>query len=187
MKRRNRKAAEIVSLAILDRYRVKWSRETVARDIVQNFFDEVDDFREVTIETDERGGRVRVEGPSRFHHDYLRYIGGTTKRAPGRRTAGGFGEGFKICALVLLRDYSVDLVAGSGSWRIRPFFRKMKFGRELCYEVTRAVGKRAHPGSFVEIAGADRALVRAFAGAKELFRHAGNPRLGKPKIGRAHV
>ena len=80
---------EIVPLALLDGYQVRWSRETVARDIVQNFFDEVEDFRQVTIAVDEEAGAIEVRGPSVFDFEYLRYLGGTSKQAPGRRSFDG--------------------------------------------------------------------------------------------------
>jgi hypothetical protein len=168
----------LVRLAILDGYKVRWSRETVARDVVQNFYDEAADFSDVVIETDEAKGTVRVSGPSTFALDYLRYLGATTKR--GRRTAGGFGEGFKICALVLLRDYGVEVRAGSRGWTIRPVLLPMKLGRELCYEVEEEPAGKGAPGSFVSLTGADARLVAAFASSRDLFRHPGNPRLNEP-------
>ncbi len=171
-------SADVIPLALLDGYKVRWTRETVARDIVQNFFDEVDDFREVTVEVDAARGLVEVRGPSRFDLSYLRYIGATTKAT--RRAAGGFGEGFKVCALVLVRDFHGEVTAGSGAWEIRPVLRAMKLGRELCYEVEQRPSGQEHPGSFVRIEGADARLCAAFAGAKELFRHPDNPRLQAP-------
>ncbi len=169
---------EVIPLALLDGYKVRWSRETVARDIVQNFFDEVDDFGEVVIESDPAKGVVEVRGPSRFDLEYLRYIGATTKAS--RRAAGGFGEGFKVCALVLVRDFHCAVTAGSGPWEIRPFLQPMKLGRELCYEVRRRPGADEHPGSFVRLEGVDRRLCEVFAGAKQFFRHPDNPRLASP-------
>ncbi len=169
---------EIIPLALLDGYKVRWSRETVARDIVQNFFDEVEDFRQVTVEVDAGRGTVEVRGPSGFDLEYLRYIGATTKVT--RRAAGGFGEGFKVCALVLVRDFHCVVTAGSRRWEIQPVLRPMKLGRELCYEVRTRPAEEAHPGSFVRIEGADARLCAVFAGAKALFRHPENPRLGRP-------
>jgi hypothetical protein len=167
-----------IPLALLDGYKVRWNRVTVARDIVQNFFDEVDDFDEVVIEVDAALRVIEVRGPSRFDLEYLRYIGATSKA--NRRTAGGFGEGFKVCALVLVRDFHCAVTAGSGAWEIRPVLQPMKLGCELCYDVrTRPPGEE-HPGSFVRIEGADARLCEAFAGAKELFRHPKNPRLQAP-------
>ena len=169
---------EIVPLALLDGYKVRWSRETVARDVVQNFFDEVDDFRQVTIDVDDERRAVEVRGPSVFDFDYLRYIGGTTKLAPGRRAAGGFGEGLKVCALVLLRDHGCALTLGGGAWEARALLRPMKLGRELCFELRRLPDPQ--PGSFVRIEGPDRPLRDAFRTAKDLFVHPDNPRLKDP-------
>lgn len=166
----------VVPLALLDGYKVRWNRETVARDVVQNFFDAAADFDDVTIDVDEAAGTVRVSGRATFALDYLRYIGATSKA--GQRAAGGFGEGFKICALVLLRDYRVEVRAGSGPWEIRPMLRPMKLGRELCYELTHR--DDAPPESWVSITGADAALCQAFLGARDLFRHPKNPRLASP-------
>jgi hypothetical protein len=168
---------DVVPLALLAGYKVRWSRQTVARDIVQYFFDAAEDFGEVTIDT-ATPGRVRVEGPATFDLDYLRYLGATSKR--DKRAAGGFGEGFKICALVLLRDYHVRLSAGSGPWEVRPFFRRVKLGRELCYEIVRHPPEGAPSGSWVEIGDADPDLVAAFTASRDCFRHPENPRLSKP-------
>jgi hypothetical protein len=174
---------ELIGLSILEGYKVRWSRETVARDLVQNFFDEVPDFDKVSIQVDRKARTVRIEGPSRFDHQYLRYLGATTKSVPERRSAGGFGEGFKVCALVLLRDYRVELVAGSGDWELRPCFRPMKLGRELCYELRREpAGPRdgEGPGSFVLLSGVDKRFCDVFDTVRDLFRHPKNPRLGRP-------
>ena len=174
----NENSPELIPLALLDGYKVRWSRETVARDIVQNFFDEVDDFTQVEITVDAKKKTVEVRGPSRFDLEYLKYIGATTKTL--RRSAGGFGEGFKVCALVLLRDFRCEVTAGSGAWAIRPILRPMKLGRELCYEVQRLAPEEEHPGSFVRLGNADARLCEVFSTVKDLFRHPGNPRLTRP-------
>ena len=166
-----------ISLGILDGYAVRWSRETVVRDVVQNFFDEARDFNEVVIDVDDARERVHVEGPSKVALDYLRYLGATTKSEPERRSAGGFGEGFKVCALVLTRDYGAEVTAGSGTYLLRAELSPMKLGKELCYDVAQV---EAHPGSFVTIERADAKLRDAFRKARELFRWPGNPRLAKP-------
>ena len=155
---------DVVPLALLAGYKVRWDRRTVARNVVQNFFDAAEDFGDVRIDT-ETPGRVRVEGPATFDMEYLRYIGATSKR--DTRAAGGFGEGFKICALVLLRDYGVGLRAGSGPWEIRPFFRPMKLGRELCYEVVRHAPSRR---PVRELGGDHRSGPRALRGVRRVAR-----------------
>ncbi len=162
-------------LSILDTYGVRWSRETLARDVLQNFFDAATDFGAIRIEVDDAQRRVLVCGPAEFDLDLLAYVGATTKR--DGTTAGGCGEGFKMCALVALRDFGASLRAGSGERALRARLDPVPLGRELCYEPeSLPLGSR---GSFVELAGCDDALLDAFRRARDRFRHAGNPRIGE--------
>ncbi|HEX7601532.1 MAG TPA: hypothetical protein VF316_08005, partial [Polyangiaceae bacterium] len=120
-----------VRLNILRTYAVHWDEHTFVRDVLQNFFDASNDFEGITIAIEREGGVVRLEGPQRFDFDYVKYIGGTTKADGG--FAGQFGEGFKVCALVALRDFGLHLLAGAGKWRIEPAFVKVRVGEELVY------------------------------------------------------
>jgi len=172
------------TLALLDSYKVRWSRETTARDIVQNFYDEVSDFREIAIEVDDKARTVLVRGPSVFAVDYLRYLGATTKAVATRRSAGGFGEGFKIACLVLLRDFGCTVRAGSRDWELEATLQPMKLGRELCYDIrTSAEGstsERASEGSWVLLCAVDAKLREVFRGARDFFVHPDHPELKKP-------
>ena len=165
---------EMVRLSILDTYGVRWSRETFARDVLQNFFDAAADFGDVTIDIDAASRRVAVRGPAEFDLDLLAYVGASTKR--DGTTAGGFGEGFKICALVALRDFGASLRAGSGARALRALLDPVPLGRELCY-APEALEPGAG-GSFVELSGCDDALLEAFRTARDRFRHAHNRRIG---------
>jgi hypothetical protein len=164
--------ADVVPLALLAGYKVRWNRKTVARDIVQNFFDAAEDFGDVRIDT-ETPGRVRVEGPATFDMEYLRYVGATSKR--DTRAAGGFGEGFKICALVGVRDHGLAIRAGSGETELEVAFEPVPLGRELCYRVRRVPGRK---GSFVRLGGCTEAVFLAFETARDQFYHEDNPHLG---------
>lgn len=164
----------IIRLAILESYGVEWSLTTFARDVLQNFFDATPDFREVTIERDEAARTLVVRGPAEFDLDLLAYLGATTKNDGA--SAGGFGEGFKICALVGVRDFGLAVRAGSGDTEIEVFFDPVPLGRELCYRMTRReAGAR---GSFVRLEGCSDACFEAFAEARDLFLHPDNPKLG---------
>src|SRR5580698_7790545 len=88
----------VARLSILDSYGVRWTHETFARDLLQNFFDSAADFRAVSIDVRRELGTVEIRGAEAFDLDLLAYIGATTKNSG--RTVGGFGEGFKICALI---------------------------------------------------------------------------------------
>ncbi len=163
---------------------MSWDAETFVRDVIQNFFDAAPRFEEVDVLVDADAGRVRIEGPGTLDLDWVRYIGGTTKAGGGH--AGQFGEGFKICALVALRDLGLQFRAGSGSWRIEALFVPNRVGDELCYRVWT---DRERGGSFVELEGCKADLCSAFSEGRRFFHWPGNPRLGERLFsdGVAHV
>src|SRR5262249_48292142 len=123
----------------------------------------------------------RIFGPTRFDLDLLAYVGATTKNDGS--TVGGFGEGFKVCALVALRDFGLELFAGSGGTEIRAVLLPTKLGRELCYRARaaprrRAVGHGHVAGAWVRLEECDDACFDAFHAARDRFRHADNPKIG---------
>lgn len=163
-----------IRLNILRTYAVQWDAETLVRDVLQNFFDASRDFEGVSIHVDREGGVVRIEGPVPFALDYVKFIGGTTKAKGG--FAGQFGEGFKVSALVALRDFGLRLAAGAGTWRIEPAFEKVSVGEELVYRTTTGPDLA---GSFVELRGCSPELADLFADGHRYFRWSGNPSFGE--------
>ncbi len=177
--------SRVARLSILDTYGVRWSHDTFARDLLQNFFDSTADFRAIAIDVapgeDGQGAAAwwRSAGPETFDIELLAYIGATTKTSG--RTAGGFGEGFKICALIGARDFGLTITAGSGAHELAVFFDPVPLGRELCYRVT---SREEAPlaGSYVRLEGCDAACIAAFQAAPAMFRHPDNPRLQQPIV-----
>jgi len=163
-----------IPLNLLRSYGVRWDAQTFVRDLLQNFFDASHDFEGVNIDIHRSRGAVRIEGPVPFALDYVKYIGGTTKAKGG--FAGQFGEGFKICSLVALRDFGVRILAGAGQWRIEPAFRKVRVGEELVYRHTRGPEL---PGSFVELQNCSPELMDLIAEGRRFFRWSGNPSFGE--------
>lgn len=163
----------LVRLAILDTYAVAWSREAFARDLLQNFFDAAPDFRDVALDIDADAGAVEIRGPTTFDVDLLAYVGATTKTSG--KTAGGFGEGFKVCALIGARDLGLTMRAGTGADEIEVALEPVPLGRELCYRMTRR--DPPFPGAFVRLEGCDADTIAAFRAAPAMFRHPGNPKL----------
>ncbi|MBI5497296.1 MAG: hypothetical protein HY904_19940 [Deltaproteobacteria bacterium] len=163
----------MVRLSILDSYGVRWSRETFVRDLVQNFYDATPDFRDVRMDLDRSGRTVAIHGPAVFDLDLLAYVGATTKREG--TTAGGFGEGFKICALVGTRDFGLEMSAASGGAELSVTYDAVPLGRELCYRVVPVTPP--HAGSHVMLRGCDDELLALFDRARHLFRHPDNPHL----------
>ncbi|MBI4616118.1 MAG: hypothetical protein HY720_21050 [Planctomycetes bacterium] len=163
----------VVRLAILDSYGVRWSRETFARDLLQNFFDSGEDFRQIDLDVTKEASRVDIRGPVTFDLDLLAFIGATTKN--DGRTVGGFGEGFKICALIGVRDFGLRMRAGSGQFDLDVFLDPVALGRELCYRVTRRA--KPFPGSYVRLEECDAEILSAFEASRAMFRHPDNPKL----------
>lgn len=48
---------------------------------------------------------------------------------------GGFGEGFKVCALLGVRDFGLSIDAGAGEHELSVLLDPVPLGRELCYRV----------------------------------------------------
>ncbi len=166
--------ATLIRLNLLASYGVDWDAQTFVRDIVQNFFDAAPDFADVRIDVRPTERVVRIEGPTQFSLEYLRYIGATSKSSG--RFAGQFGEGFKVCALVGLRDFGLEITAGAGTWRIAPAFETVSLGEELVYRQWSDV---EIAGAFVELHGCSDELLSLFAESKRFFRWPGNPRFGE--------
>src|SRR6185437_3520286 len=116
---------------------------------------------------------LEIRGPAEFDLELLAYVGATTKL--DGKTAGGFGEGFKICALVGVRDHGLAIRAGSGETELEVVFEPVPLGRELCYRVRDAPGRK---GSFVRLEGCTEAVFAAFETARHQFYHEDNPHLG---------
>jgi len=171
---RGAKKSRTIRLNILRSYGVRWDAQTLVRDLLQNFFDASTDFEGVTIDVDRARRVVRIEGPEPFHLDLVKYIGATTKAKGG--FAGQFGEGFKICTLVALRDFDLRVLAGAGTWRIEPTFKKVRVGEELVYQQTRGPEL---PGSFVELQGCSPEFMDLITEGKRFFRWSGNPSFGE--------
>ena len=163
----------LVRLAILDSYGVEWPLATFARDVLQNFFDTALSFRDVVLERDDDARTLEIRGPVEFDLELLAYVGATTKL--DGKTAGGFGEGFKICALVGVRDHGLAIRAGSGETELEVTFEPVQLGRELCYRVHDAPGRK---GSFVRLEGCTDAVFAAFETARHQFYDDDNPHLG---------
>ena len=111
--------SEIIKLNILTSYPVRWNHFSVMRDFVQNFFDAVgyEDFcEEFKYKYD--SGVLIMESRTSFDLDWLCYLGTSTKRDPDIKSAGRFGEGFKVAALIAYRDFGYDITMESKDWRI---------------------------------------------------------------------
>ncbi len=176
-------------LGILDSYSVSWSLEKAARDVWQNFFDENNQTLDGIAAVIERSGRdyvIRVQSPGTYDYRLLLHLGGTTK-TDNPFSAGGFGEGVKILALVLLRDYDFSQIRyGAADWIIDftldnlPYGEYVKKQKGLFADVQQA--SSPFPGNFIELKTQKKQHANILQSAKDLFYHAANEDFQNPTL-----
>ena len=111
-----------VPLNIMTSYQVKWSKQQVLRDIVQNFYDDIGAkhfSRIFKTKYNPKNHTVTISIESKgFNYEWLIHMGASTKQDKPGKFAGHFGEGFKIAALCALRDHNWKIKMRSRDWFI---------------------------------------------------------------------
>ncbi|MEA2035879.1 MAG: hypothetical protein U9O94_00115 [Nanoarchaeota archaeon] len=183
-----RKFKQFKYLGILDKYGVDWSIEKVARDTLQNFFDANDKSLDgVDIDISEEAGeyRVRISNHAEYDFRQLMHLGGTTKSNDENAT-GGFGEGTKILALSLLRDYEFSQVRfGSGNWKLD--FLLHDIPKDEYVEKRKGlhaglIKGNNIDGNFAEFKTENKEYAQAFLDARDLFFHSENEDFQNPSL-----
>lgn len=130
----------IKSLNLLMSYPVYWSEYKVIRDFVQNFYDAKGAkawWRDFSYRFQEEALVMKMRNNS-FSYEWLLHIGASSK-SEDDKTAGYFGEGFKIAALCAVRDYQWDITMSSQNWHLHVVEEDVKIdGKEkkgLAYEI----------------------------------------------------
>lgn len=176
-------------LNILEDYGIQWSPFKVARDAVQNFYDGQGQTLEgVNIKVQDLAGgkhKIKIDASATYDVDKLLALGGTGKKGE-TATAGGFGEGAKMMALILLRDYGAKQVMfRSGEWQAE--FKLDKPGRQFVSDVNkRGLMVKLSPlnppvkGNELEFETHDSTLANNFKGGEELFYNPTNPIFNNP-------
>ena len=113
---------ELVPLNIMRTYPVKWRKEQILRDIVQNFYDDagMPNFGEKfkTSYCPEARKIILSMESEGFSYEWLMHMGASTKQDTNGKFAGFFGEGFKVASLCALRDYGWSIYMRSRDWEI---------------------------------------------------------------------
>lgn len=173
-------------LNLHDTYDVQRDLSKVVRDFLQNFYDSLPSERfdeEVEIDVNRRSKIVTIRGPGQFDLDYLLRIGASTKSHAHDQYAGGFGEGFAIATLVIMRDYPVSVVARVGVSIAEFFFAGVMMKdqdiRDLCCRIKDNDAGDVAAGNEVVIRNCPSAVMQAFEEGRKYFRYDGNPLFGK--------
>ncbi|NJO18328.1 MAG: hypothetical protein HC877_22125 [Thioploca sp.] len=176
-------------LGILDTYGVDWSLEKAARDTLQNFFDGNNrtlDGVDVIVNQEGEDYTIRISNHAEYDFRRLMHLGGTTK-SDDPFAAGGFGEGTKILALALLRDYGFSQVKfGSRNWELDFVMDDVPKGeyveqRKGLFAGLKGTEKRK-AGNFIEFRTKKPEHAQAFVDAQELFYSSDNPDFQNPSL-----
>ncbi|MDE1970777.1 MAG: hypothetical protein KGI50_04370 [Patescibacteria group bacterium] len=177
-------------LGILENYMSKtpWTRERVARDAWQNFFD-ANNFTldGLEFETDEKPDRsvVVIRGIAEYPYTRLLHLGGGYKENP-KKSGGGHHEGTKIMALHMLRDFGFSKVRfSSQDWILDFYLDTPPVGstektslRGLYVKLT--ARDEALEGNTLELVSSEQGTVQTFIDARDLFYHDTNPDFQNP-------
>ena len=109
----------IHKLNLVMTYPVKWSVHEVMSNYVQNFYDalNMDQFTD-RFKATFSNNEIVMTSDTGFDKEWLFYVGASTKRGGERIYAGRFGEGFKIAALVSIRDMGLGVCMESLDWSL---------------------------------------------------------------------
>jgi len=141
-----------------------------------------DDYRVITQtknatlpeQQNKKVGRVFIEAPQNFDWRELMHFGGSTKDS--LKDVGGFGEGLKVSAFVLLKDFGATQVkAASRDWELDYYFKdlpKDAYGKPVKGLHAKKRRREKQEGNYLEIIfeGDDvEEKVQAFEKAREFF------------------
>lgn len=122
----NGHTCQFIPLDVVLDYPVNWAFWKVLRDLIQNFYDSIgyEHFHkefEYSYVSEENSRITLVMGTKNhpFSFEWLTYIGGSTKTGKDGYI-GSYGEGFKICALCLMR-MGCRLTMESQGWLLVPY------------------------------------------------------------------
>jgi hypothetical protein len=171
-------------LGILSTYGVDWSRQTIIRDIWQNFYDghcqTIEGVR-VTVRRPVASEpfSVTIEGGAEYAHHLLIDIGGTSKKNTNE-SAGHFGEGTKIAALLLLRGrHASRVLYSSANWSLEFTLEphQASDAKMLCTTL-RSCPRQS--GNRLDLEVSDPNFVYLLLKGVNNFSHAGNPDMQNP-------
>lgn len=116
------KEMEIIDTKITDHWGVNWTPMEIARDFLQNFYDDnkIDDIK-IVIE----GTSVLVSAPKVFDYKELLYMGSDKDK----EKIGQYGEGFKAATLNALRNHNCNVIIIIGDIKLDFFFTSEQIGK----------------------------------------------------------
>lgn len=166
-----------IKTGILLSYGIEWDKQKIVRDIFQNYFDSVLENKtfnfhnDINVEITETF--CSISGPIEFNWDYLYLIGATTKSTG--TFAGGFGEGFKMMAICLFKNFPNVKIKQYISNKVGELVLK-DYGEIDKNHLTLVINENENPinGSKLVIENADTEFLKIFEMGKTLFLYPEN-------------
>jgi hypothetical protein len=169
------KFTKTLTSSVTTAWGVDWDEVYIARDLMQNFFDaNRERITEVRVEV--AGSDVIISAPTPFNLERLFYLGSEKDE----QNVGQYGEGFKVAATCLLRDYSVTPIAQCGSDLLM---------LRIAHEAVRGTGlypvqydfyqtSKPYEGTRLILRGSSKKLATACQQGLTHFFYEGNPLIG---------
>lgn len=181
-------------LGILETYvsDEKWTMERVARDTWQNFFDaNGGTLDNIKLNLKEENGEIvmTIHGDAQYDFRRLLHLGAGSKIG-STKTAGKYGEGTRIYALHMLRDYGFQRVKfKSGKWELEFYLdraprhevpEEMKDARGLFAKIS--ILEEEYPGNEVKLITVNKENAEVMQKARDLFYHSENQDFRHPDV-----
>lgn len=153
--------------------RINWSKQKIARDIMQNFYDghgHTLDGVKIEAEKLENGKtKIRVSGDGVYSYKHLLELGSGSKEEDPYN-AGGFGEGTRILADCMLAKKSIENITyASADWKMT-FFAENNSMKEKLEKSDNSID-----GNYVEFETSDNEFVNFLFDSVNYFEHSKNP------------
>lgn len=159
--------------------RINWSREKIARDVMQNFYDghsQILDGVKIEINPSKTEGfyKIKISGDGEYKYSEVLDLGSGTKEED-KYNAGGYGEGSKIFTIQLLAKFAVpSVIFSSKDWKMTYKLGNSNGENEdyLYRKLERQDNKK---GNYLEFETNDTALLNTILKSTNYFYHSQNP------------
>ena len=167
------KEKEIIDTKITDQWGVNWTPMEIARDFLQNFYDDnkIDD-----IKIEIKRTSVVVSAPKVFDYKELLYLGSDKEKGK----IGQYGEGFKAATLNALRNHNCNVIVIIRDIKLDFFFTSEKIGRtEKKVVKCKKTTSRKTPGTKLILENCPEELLNEFRFGLKHFYYDNNPLFGE--------
>ncbi|MBT4482899.1 MAG: hypothetical protein HOC71_04380 [Candidatus Latescibacteria bacterium] len=164
---------EIIDTRITDHWGVNWSPMEIARDFLQNFYDD-NPINDISIDIND--STVTVSAPAQFDYNELLYLGSDK----GEEKIGQYGEGFKAATLNALRNHNCGLHVIVDDKDLEFFLEDKKIGqRNKMVVMCRILKTDKFIGTKLLLTNCPQSLIDEFKFGLKHFYYENNPLFGE--------